>query len=54
MNNRNWEPSFMDRNRIIIKGFLVGVLILLMLIPGAFIAYFVHYFLLSGLAFSYK
>jgi len=38
MNNRNWEPSFMDRNRIIIKGFLVGVLILLMLIPGAFIA----------------
>lgn len=38
MNAHNTEPSFMERNRIIIKGLLVAALILLMLIPGEFIA----------------
>lgn len=32
------QPSFWERNRILIKGFLVGFLILIMLIPGAFVS----------------
>ena len=32
------EPSFYERNRLLIKGLLVGVLILLMLIPAAYIS----------------
>lgn len=35
--NINQAPSFWERNRILIKGFLVGFLILLMLIPGLFV-----------------
>jgi inner membrane protein len=31
-------PSFYDRNRLLIKGFLIGFLILIMLIPAAFIS----------------
>ena len=36
--NTQSAPSFWERNRILIKGFLVGFLILIMLIPGAFVA----------------
>jgi len=31
------EPTFWDKNRILIKGFLVGFLIVIMLIPGVFV-----------------
>jgi inner membrane protein len=30
------QPTFFDRNRTVIKGFLIGILILIMLIPAAF------------------
>jgi inner membrane protein len=36
--NTQSAPTFWERNRILIKGFLVGFLILIMLIPGAFVA----------------
>ena len=37
MHTTNSTPTFWDNNRILIKGFLVGFLILLMLIPGYFV-----------------
>ena len=36
------EPSFWERNRILIKGLLVGFLVMLMLVPGWLIADLVH------------
>ncbi len=36
------EPTFWERNRILIKGLLVGFLIMLMLIPGLLVAELVH------------
>ncbi len=35
--NNNQTPSFWERNRILIKGLLIGFLILIMLIPAAFV-----------------
>ena len=37
-----FAPSFMDRNRILIKGLLIGLLILLMLIPASLIGNLVY------------
>jgi inner membrane protein len=37
MQEHNQQPSFFDKNRLLIKGFLTGFLILIMLIPVAFI-----------------
>jgi inner membrane protein len=36
------QPSFLEKNRLLIKGFLIGFLILLMLIPAALIGGLVH------------
>ena len=32
------QPSFLEKNRLLIKGFLIGFLILLMLIPAALLS----------------
>lgn len=42
MNTYQTAPSFLERNRVVIKGFLVGALILLMLIPAEFVASLVY------------
>lgn len=42
MNDQTPAPSFWDRNRILIKGFIIGFLILLMLIPAIFISNLVY------------
>jgi inner membrane protein len=42
MSNNNFHPTFWDRNRILIKGFIIGFLILLMLIPAFFVSNLVY------------
>ncbi|MES2703550.1 MAG: cell envelope integrity protein CreD [Bacteroidota bacterium] len=38
MNHTETSPSFWERNKVLNKGFLVAILILLMLIPGMFVS----------------
>ena len=38
MNTHQKEPSYLERYRVVLKGLVVGILILIMLIPGEYIA----------------